>query len=319
MVSSSSDVSGPRPVGIHWEYAIPLLAVHLAAALVLIPSLFSWSGLVLALVGTHLFGMLGINICYHRLLTHRSLAVPRWLEQTLATIAVFSLEDSPVRWVATHRLHHAHSDAAADPHSPVHGISWAHTGWLVRPAPDRRTLAFFDRYARDVLAVPYYRWFEKRPMRVLWVYLAQIPLFALAGWLFGLACGDTPAQATLLAGSWVVWGVLLRTVLVWHQTWCVNSLSHLFGYRNYETGENSRNNWLVALLAAGEGWHNNHHHDPVSASVQHRWWEIDITYYVILLLARLGLARDIVLPRHIRQANAANTPRTSSAVMTTSQ
>lgn len=189
MVSSSSDVSGPRPVGIHWEYAIPLLAVHLAAALVLIPSLFSWSGLVLALVGTHLFGMLGINICYHRLLTHRSLAVPRWLEQTLATIAIFSLEDSPVRWVATHRLHHAHSDAAADPHSPVHGISWAHTGWLVRPAPDRRTLAFFDRYARDVLAVPYYRWFEKRPMRVLWVYLAQIPLLR---WLAG--CLASPAE-----------------------------------------------------------------------------------------------------------------------------
>ena len=99
----------------------------------------------------------------------------------------------------------------------------------------------------------------------------------------------------------------MRTVLVWHQTWSVNSLTHLFGYRNYETDENSRNNWLVALLAAGEGWHNNHHHDPVSASVQHRWWEFDITYWAILLLARLGLAWDIVLPRHVRQA--ASQPR----------
>ena len=102
-----------------------------------------------------------------------------------------------------------------------------------------------------------------------------------------------------------MWGVFVRTVLVWHQTWSVNSLSHVFGYRTYETKENSRNNWLVALIAAGEGWHNNHHHDPVSASVQHRWWEFDPTYYCICLLAKLGLAHDIVLPRHIRQARTA--------------
>ena len=99
--------------------------------------------------------------------------------------------------------------------------------------------------------------------------------------------------------------MFVRTVLVWHITWSVNSLSHLFGYQTYETGEDSRNNWLVALVAAGEGWHNNHHHDPASASVQHRWWEVDVTYYLIVLLQRLGLASEVILPRHVRRRKAA--------------
>jgi stearoyl-CoA desaturase (delta-9 desaturase) len=102
----------------------------------------------------------------------------------------------------------------------------------------------------------------------------------------------------------VVWGVLVRTVIVWHITWSVNSLTHLFGYQTYDTGENSRNNWLVAVLTVGEGWHNNHHHDPVAASVQRRWWEIDITYYEIKLLQILGLAHDVRPPRHRRRRTA---------------
>jgi stearoyl-CoA desaturase (delta-9 desaturase) len=118
-----------------------------------------------------------------------------------------------------------------------------------------------------------------------------------------MGCGT--AESVRLGASWILWGGLIRTVIVWHMTWCVNSLSHMFGYRNYENGENSRNNWFVSLIAAGEGWHNNHHHDPCRASVQHRWWEIDITYYAILLLSAMGLAWNIVLPRHVRQARRA--------------
>ena len=106
----------------------------------------------------------------------------------------------------------------------------------------------------------------------------------------------------------VVWGVFVRIVAVWHITWSVNSLSHMFGYRNYETGEGSRNNWLVALLTVGEGWHNNHHEDPSAASVQHRWWEIDISYYEIRLLEALGLASDVITPRHIRRSVTATRP-----------
>jgi len=104
----------------------------------------------------------------------------------------------------------------------------------------------------------------------------------------------------------------VRTVIVWHITWSVNSLTHLFGYQRYDTGENSRNNWVVALLAVGEGWHNNHHHDPASATNQHRWWEIDLTYGVIRMLERVGLATDVTLPRHVRHAGrgeVASVPR----------
>lgn len=290
---------------LHWRYALPIAAVHVLACLAFLPLFFSWSGVVLAALCTHLFGMLGINLCYHRLLTHRSLTTPLWLEHVLATIALCSLEDTPVRWVATHRLHHVHSDETADPHSPNDGLGWSHAGWLLRAAPSRRSLAFYDRYARDVIADSYYRWLEKRPFTVLYIYAAQIPVFGACGWIVSWCVNGHTAAATQLALSWIVWGVFVRTVLVWHQTWSVNSLSHVFGYRTYETKENSRNNWLVALIAAGEGWHNNHHHDPVSASVQHRWWEFDPTYYCICLLAKLGLAHDIVLPRHIRQARTA--------------
>jgi len=131
------------------------------------------------------------------------------------------------------------------------------------------------------------------------IALAQVPIFFLMGFVAGW-CGGGIDEGVWLGASVVVWGVFLRIVLVWHITWSVNSLSHLFGYRSYETGEGSRNNWLVALLAVGEGWHNNHHADPTAASVQHRWWEFDISYYEIKLLESLGLARDIVRPRHLR-------------------
>jgi len=289
--------------GIHWEYVVPITTVHLLACLAFVPAVFSWSGLALAFVCAVAFGTLGINLCYHRLLAHRSLKVPRWLERSLATLAVCSLEDTPSRWVANHRLHHAHSDEAEDPHSPRRGIAWSHVGWLFRQAPERKTVAFFDRYARDILADRYFRFLERHPTSVVWIYAAHAAIF----WGAGLAVGRWLGgdwQAAKAWGTWcLVWGVFVRTVLVWHITWSVNSLTHVFGYRTYATGEDSRNNWLVAILAMGEGWHNNHHHDPASASVQHRWWEIDATYGIIRVLEWAGLATDVIVPRHVRRAS----------------
>lgn len=305
VASTTVDAAESVKHAIHWEYLVPIVTVHLLALLAALPWCFSWSGVALALIGTTVFGTLGINLCYHRLLSHRSLAVPRWLERILATFALCSLEDTPARWVANHRLHHSHSDTDPDPHSPRDGIVWSHMGWLFRRAPQRRSLAFLDRYARDILADRYYRTLERHPTSILWIYLAHAAVFGLAGLLVGRLAGGDWLSARQLATSWVVWGVLVRTVLVWHITWSVNSLTHLFGYRSYATGEDSRNNWLVALLAMGEGWHNNHHHDPASASVQHRWWEFDVTYYFILLLRGMGLATNVIQPRHARQGKAA--------------
>ncbi len=301
-MATSTVSRAPAGAGIHWEYLVPITVVHLLACFAFLPWCFSWSGLALAAIGTNVFGTLGINLCYHRLLAHRSLKVPRWLERTLATIALCSLEDTPARWVGNHRLHHKHSDEIPDPHSPRNGIAWSHIGWLFRRSPDRKSFAFFDKYARDILADDYYRYLERHPTAPLVIYLAHAALFAVAGLLVGRWAGGDWSHGVQLAVSWLVWGVYLRTVLVWHITWSVNSLTHLFGYRTYATDEDSRNNWLVALLAMGEGWHNNHHHDPASASVQHKWWEFDVTYYVILLLERLGLATDVIQPRHLRKA-----------------
>jgi stearoyl-CoA desaturase (delta-9 desaturase) len=288
---------------IHWPYLLPILSVHVLALLALAPPLFSVSGLVLGLLGVHLFATLGINLCYHRLLTHRSFKTSKGTEHALATLALCCLQDTPIRWVATHRLHHTHADEEGDPHSPHAGLLWGHMTWLFRRNLALRSLSFYEKYAGDLLSDRYYFFLERRPMWALWIYMIHAALFAVAGALVGWVWHGTAQGAILLGLSWLVWGVFVRTVLTWHITWSVNSLTHLYGYRNYDTGEQSRNNWLVALIAAGEGWHNNHHWDPASATDQHRWWEWDLTYYVIWTMSRIGLARDIISPRHKRRAS----------------
>ncbi|MFM8496814.1 MAG: acyl-CoA desaturase [Planctomycetia bacterium] len=287
-----------RPYRVRWRYAVVIGLVHALACLALLPGLFSWTGVVACVLGVHLFGA-GINLGYHRLLTHRSFRTPRWVEYTLASLAICSLEDTPVQWVAVHRMHHAHSDDVPDPHSPLVTFLWSHLGWLLMVNPGIDTLSFRERFAPDLLRDRFYFNLEKYGYLQVAIALAQVPVFFLLGFVVGWLTGGL-AEGLRLGASVVVWGVFLRIVLVWHITWSVNSLSHLFGYRNYDTGDGSRNNWLVALLAVGEGWHNNHHADPTAASVQHRWWEVDISYCEIKLLEALGLARDIVKPRHLR-------------------
>jgi len=286
-----------RPYRIRWRYAVVIGLIHALACLALLPWLFSWTGVAVCAAGVHLFGA-GINLGYHRLLTHRSFRTPRWVEYTLASLAICSLEDTPVQWVAVHRMHHAHSDDVPDPHSPLVNLLWSHLGWLLMVNPGIDTLAFRERFAPDLLRDRFYFNLEKHGYLQVAIALVQLPVFLLLGFVTGWLFGG-PAEGVRTSASVVVWGVFLRIVLVWHITWSVNSLGHLFGYRNYETGEQSRNNWLVALLAVGEGWHNNHHADPKSASVQHRWWEFDISFYEIQLLEALGLAWDIVRPRHV--------------------
>lgn len=283
---------------IDWRYALPIGIIHLLALGALVPWLFSWTGVILLVAGIYFYGGLGINIAYHRLLTHRSFQSPRWFERILVLIGVCCLEDAPGSWVATHRLHHNESDTKPDPHSPLVSFFWSHMGWLLFENREVRCLSAYDRFARDVLRDPLYLRLQ-RSLMPIWIYLAHALLYFLAGLFVGRLTGDwtTGLQFGL---SLLVWGVFLRTVCVWHISWTVNSLSHLFGYRSYETRENSRNNWLVAVLTSGEGWHNNHHADPASASNAHRWWEVDLMYAVIRLFEMCGLATEVVRPRHLR-------------------
>lgn len=282
--------------GVFWFYAIPISALHVLSLLAFWPWIFSWSGLAMWAVGVHLFGDLGINLCYHRMLAHRSLKVPKWLERSFVVIAICCLQDTPVKWVTNHRLHHQHSDEQPDPHSPMVSFIWSHFEWLYRFNSYTWNAATYERYAKDLLRDPFYFLLERTYLSAA-IYASSLVLYFVAGLLTGYAYSGNWTEGLRLGLSWFIWGGVFRTVAVWHITWSVNSLTHLFGYRTYETSDNSRNNWLVALLASGEGWHNNHHQDPTSASVQHRWWEIDVTYYTILLLEAVGLAKDVVRPR----------------------
>jgi fatty-acid desaturase len=277
-----------------WPYAISLAVYHLLAMLALVPWLFSWTGVALAVAGLYVFGTLGINLCYHRLLTHRGFNCPPWLEHGLALLGICCLQDTPARWVAVHRLHHQHSDEEPDPHSPLVDFFWGHVGWLLVENRQVNSVLTYDRYARDVLKDPFYFAFERNLLWV-WVNLLQWAAFFFTGLGIGWY-GGTARDGVQFGLSLLVWGVFLRTVAVWHITWSVNSATHMWGYRNYETDENSRNNWFVALVSNGEGWHNNHHADQRSAAHGHRWWEFDVTYITIWVLEKLGLATNVVRP-----------------------
>lgn len=298
-MSVNADPLATDPVAIKPRVKADNLAgfavIHLIAALVFVPWFFSWAGVAAFFVGIYVFGVLGINLGFHRLLTHRSFACPRWLEHALAVFGTCSLQFSPAHWVAVHRRHHHHSDEELDPHSPLKSFAWAHVGWLLVKLPDMRAAVLTERYARDMMRDPVYAWLERRKnwMKVgFWAWLA---LFAV-GFLASLASGSKLADALQLGASLFVWGGATRTVFVWHTTWAVNSITHMWGYRNYETADDSRNNPLIGLLAAGEGWHNNHHADPNSAMHGHKWWEFDLTWVTLRVLMALGLATDVKMP-----------------------
>ena len=292
--------SGTEPGRVNWFDATGLVAIHLLALLVLVPWFFSWTGVVLAVGGMVVFGSLGISLCFHRLLTHRGLVCPKALEHFFALLGVCCIQDTPARWVATHRRHHEHADTQPDPHSPLVHFLWAHIGWLVFKNRDLTRLSLANRYAKDILRDPFYARLERK-RRYFAIVAASWLMFFAAGTGAALLLGSTWGVAIQFGLSLLVWGVFLRTVLVWHTTWAVNSVTHIWGYRNYATDESSRNNVVVAILASGEGWHNNHHAQPRSARHGHLWWEFDITWQVIRLLRAVGLARDVVMPSpHIR-------------------
>jgi len=286
---------------IHPGYIGSFVLLHALAAFAVVPWLFSWIGVAALFAGIVIFGQFAITIGYHRLLSHRSFHAPKWLERSLATLAMCAGQETPARWVAWHRVHHLHSDHREDPHTPLVSFLWAHVNWLVYEKRDNlQTFSLYDRYARDILRDPYYLWIEKIPLASCVFFVGHAVLFTLVGAGVFVALHGPTTEALRLTLSLLVWGVALRTVAVWHITWSVNSLTHLFGYRNFETPDGSRNNWLVTILTSGEGWHNNHHADPASASMQVRWWEFDLNYQIIRLLARLGIVTHIVPPRHVR-------------------
>jgi len=307
--SPANDTTPAKSYPLDWVNIIGITFYHLVAGLAFLPYFFSWTGVVLAVLGTFVFGMVGINVFYHRYLTHKGFQCPKWLEYTMAVLGVCCFQDTPARWVAIHRRHHEHADDEPDPHTPVRSFLWAHVGWILVKSPDLSRYEIFSRYAKDVLRDPFYRLLEKQSVYLGIIYVQWVVYFAV-GAAIGAISGGV-AGALQFGLSLLVWGVFVRTVFNWHNTWAVNSVTHIWGYRNYETDENSRNNIIVGLLANGEGWHNNHHADPRSARHGHQWWEFDLTYLTIRLFGVLGLAWRITEPQ-ARAVHASVTTRVAA-------
>ena len=223
-----------------------------------------------ALYWLRMFGMTG---AYHRYFAHRTYRTSRWFQFVLGFLGCMGVERGPLWWAATHRKHHRHSDQPEDAHSPVQrGFWYAHVGWLSEQKQMETDLS----KVKDLARYPELRWLDRNHW--LAPLIGLIACYLIAGW------------------SGVVVGAFWSTVALWHGTFAVNSLSHLVGSRRFETTDDSRNHFLIAIFTMGEGWHNNHHHYQASARQGFRWWEIDLTYYILCGLAAVGLIRDLRQP-----------------------
>lgn len=278
MIATLTKTSLPATAKLSWVNVAFFGAIHLLALLAF--WCFTWPALIVA-VGLHwLFGSIGICLGYHRLLTHRSFQVPRWLEYIFATVGALALQGGPIFWVSGHRQHHLHTeDADKDPYAASRGFWWSHMLWILYPRAEFFERQTYNKYAPDLARDPYYRWLDR------YFLLLQLPLalvlYAIGGWTF------------------VIYGVFLRAVLLWHSTWLINSASHMFGQRRFEVADGSRNLWWAALLTYGEGWHNNHHAYPNVAKAGWKWWELDMTWWAIQGLETLGLAKRVIRPESV--------------------
>jgi stearoyl-CoA desaturase (delta-9 desaturase) len=280
MVPATPRTANKAPGKIDLVTSIPFFAIHLLAlGVLLVP--FKWHYVAVA-AGLYVVRMFGITAVFHRYFSHRSYKTSRWFQFVLAFIATTSAQKGALWWAAHHRHHHKYSDTPEDIHSPKqHGLWWAHVGWILSSKWDETQ---WDRI-KDFARYPELRWLNKH-------HLVPPILLAAALWLIG----GVPL---------VLWGFCLSTVFLWHGTFTINSLSHVFGKARYRASDDdSKNNWLLALITLGEGWHNNHHFYQSTANQGWFWWEVDLSYYALKVLSWLGLVWDLrTPPEHIKYAH----------------
>jgi stearoyl-CoA desaturase (delta-9 desaturase) len=270
----------PWQGGLDWGTIIWFSIVHAGALAA--PFFFTWKALGLFFGLYWLTGGVGICLGYHRLLTHGSFQTYRPVKWLIAFLGGLAGEGSAVIWVANHRKHHAFSDKEGDPHSPRDGGLWSHMLWFMPNFGHKWHDDMGAHYAPDLVKDPVIRFLDKTFL--LWFFVLGSALWTV-GYMF---------WGAYTAWSFVVWGMFVRMVWVYHITWFVNSATHIWGYRNYETTDDSKNLWWVGLLGWGEGWHNNHHAYQRMARHGHKWWEVDLTYYAICALEKCGLAWNVV-------------------------
>jgi fatty-acid desaturase len=261
----------PRKDFFNWITTSIMVLLHVGAIGALF--MFSWKAVIISAVLYWMTIGFGIGMGYHRLLTHRSYKVPRAIEYFFAVCGTLTLEGGPIFWVATHRVHHQHADKDLDPHTPRHGAFWSHVGWILFGEPKHNDTKRMSKYAPDLAKDPFYVWLNN------WHF---VPIVLLSAILF--AVGGLQL---------VLWGTCMRVVLGLHATWLVNSATHMWGSQRFETRDDSRNSWWVALVTFGEGWHNNHHAHPTSARHGLAWYEFDLTWIQIWVLKSLGIAKNV--------------------------
>jgi fatty-acid desaturase len=258
---------------INWNTSVFMVIFHIGAIGAFF--VFSWKWLLISLLLNWVAGSLGVGIGYHRLMTHRGFQTPKPLEYLLTFCGTLSLQGGAINWIVTHRIHHAFTERSGDPHTPRDGRWWSHMGWILTGTSQQHPESVMRRYAPDLMKDPVQVWLNR---------LYYVPL---------ILCG----MALLAIGGWpaLIWGVFFRVTFGLHATWLVNSATHMWGSRRFETTDDSTNNWWVALLTFGEGWHNNHHAHPRAARHGLKWYEIDVNWYGIQTLKLLGLAKSIKL------------------------
>jgi stearoyl-CoA desaturase (Delta-9 desaturase) len=252
--------------------AVPFWLLHVLMVVGLFAYGFSWSGLALA-IGLYYARMFFVTGVYHRYFSHRAYKTSRWFQFVIALLGGMSVQKGALWWAGHHRHHHKFSDMPEDLHSPrQQGTLWAHVGWIVSREHNE------TRYdlIRDFAKYPELVWLNKWHVVPPVVY--GVVLYATLG-MHGL-----------------FWGLVVSTVLLWHGTFTINSLSHVFGSRRFQTSDDSRNNVVLAMITMGEGWHNNHHHYQSTANQGFYWWEIDLSYYILWTLAKVGLVWDLRKP-----------------------
>ena len=271
MVKTENIVEAAKRQGLNRFTAIVLVLLHIAAIVALFH--FSWKNVAIAAVFYYMTTGLGISMGYHRLHTHRSYKVPRWLEYFFALCGTLTLEGGPIFWVAVHRLHHQLSDQPGDPHSPRDGAFWSHMGWILWGETNHNNTKVMSKYAPDLAKHKFYVWLTN------YHWVPNVVLGAIVLVLGGL--------------DMFLWAMCFRIVFGLHATWAVNSATHMFGRRRFNIRDDSRNTWWIAIISFGEGWHNNHHAHPTSARHGLAWYEFDPSWILIRSLRFFGLAKNV--------------------------
>ena len=263
------------------SYCLPLLAAHLGCLLVLVTGV-STTALVVCFT-LYVVRMFGITAGFHRYFSHRSYKTSRVFQFVLALLGTAAAQKGPLWWAAHHRDHHAHSDTEHDVHSPgVHGWWWSHMGWLMSEKFSKasfRRIHDLTKY-RELLLLDKFH------------YLVPVLLAALL-FVFGEVLAAYAPSLETNGLQLLAWGFFVSTVLLYHATFAINSLAHILGSRRFETDDNSKNSFILAVLTLGEGWHNNHHRYPSSEKHGFVWWEFDPTHYALKFFSWFGLVWDL--------------------------